>query len=774
MPRIEESALTTGISKKRIIGVILITGILFASFAFSVTFFRFLFNSQRLAPNENLTIAPEEEPMLLGCGTSLGLLEQLFDAFDLPNETLEKILEEYQNMADGIPDISDLDSRMLMIAALLGSQIPVFRIYDYDNVDSVSGNLWKYNSYDEYTGSEWKSNSPLSETSFYTQSDKDTHYPTQDDLKITKEVTPDQVGAISVLLPVLFPSPFIMQGSIDVPNIDASKTRLMKNGFNSSTVILSFTSTATVNMSYRLFGANFPSVSDLAASAVNPDYTPTDLKDEYLTLSNDINTYINAHPYFEAHYNNLDAIIDDDDDAATVASKIRTYMQSNFEFGVDAMDSDPPEDGEDLIEWFCENEEGVWSDFASAYSAFARAFGIPSRYVDGYNTRNIQETKDGAGEDVIVIREMNMYNWVELYIPTSTDGSGQWVQYDICEDVAQSYDSDDDGMPDDWELENGLDPSEDDSGGDLDGDGVTNYDEYLAGTSPTSSDTDGDGWADGDEIAAGGDPTSNDTDGDLMPDGWEVEHGLDPLVDDAGADPDGDGATNYDEYLAGTHPLKTTYILFYMNNTEAGNYNEPSVVRNSTIELQAILLNETDAPISGETITFRNGTGDFIGNVTTDAFGVAIFNYEINSSFSIGPHNVTASWSDYSNSSLYILNEKTEIIKQDYYTLYTDDNKWWEGDTLVVIGNLTWENGTGISDIYVNITIRDPDNYEVVFAYNDTVITDEFGSFNGTLVIDETWPNWPSEKSETDIWVEFDPIYNGLQYVQASLKQFDE
>lgn len=58
---------------------------------------------------------------------------------------------------------------------------------------------------------------------------------------------------------------------------------------------------------------------------------------------------------------------------------------------------------------------------------------------------------------------------------------GGWPQL---EPGTSCADADSDGMPDVWEQANGLDPNVDDSAGDVDGDGYTNLEEFLNGTSP--------------------------------------------------------------------------------------------------------------------------------------------------------------------------------------------------------------------------------------------------------------------------------------------------
>ncbi len=97
----------------------------------------------------------------------------------------------------------------------------------------------------------------------------------------------------------------------------------------------------------------------------------------------------------------------------------------------------------------------------------------------------------------------------------------------------QQWDSDSDLLPDGYEAFNGLNPLIPDSGKDLDGDGLTNWQEYSLGTMPNKVDSDSDG----------------------MDDFWENDNGLDPLTNDAYADPDEDYLNNFLEYIYDCNPF---------------------------------------------------------------------------------------------------------------------------------------------------------------------------------------------------------------------------
>ncbi|MCL2047487.1 MAG: VWA domain-containing protein [Defluviitaleaceae bacterium] len=124
-------------------------------------------------------------------------------------------------------------------------------------------------------------------------------------------------------------------------------------------------------------------------------------------------------------------------------------------------------------------------------------------------------------------------------VDTDEDGLPDWYEELIGTDP-ENPDTDGDGLPDGYEVfvsftnpllwdsvGDGVSDGEQDS----DGDGLTNYEEFILGTNPHSPDTDGDGLTDYEEVHIyGTDPLNPDTDGDGLTDYEEIHvFGTDPL-----------------------------------------------------------------------------------------------------------------------------------------------------------------------------------------------------------------------------------------------------
>lgn len=164
---------------------------------------------------------------------------------------------------------------------------------------------------------------------------------------------------------------------------------------------------------------------------------------------------------------------------------------------------------------------------------------------EGSGSDHFTVTWEGPGMSQQVVDSAYIFSWAE---PSMDLGDGQSSQeaYNLGYRVGfvdgteglvfnpgfPPADQDQDGLYDNWEIVNGLNPNDpNDANSDPDGDFLVAADEFLIGTSENKADTDGDG----------------------IPDGAEFAYQLDPLsASDANGDIDNDGYSNLEEYLAGT------------------------------------------------------------------------------------------------------------------------------------------------------------------------------------------------------------------------------
>ncbi|MFW9786819.1 MAG: SBBP repeat-containing protein [Candidatus Thorarchaeota archaeon] len=265
-----------------------------------------------------------------------------------------------------------------------------------------------------------------------------------------------------------------------------------------------------------------------------------DLLNDYLEVYQ-----LGTNPLTNCTYANgtLDGDLDHDGDDLTNVEEL-------YEYGTDLLD--PDSDSDLLEDGF---EVHVVGSLPTEYDSDFDSLSDWTEYMV-YHTDCMSEDTD---EDYMT----DDYEVLCGLDPLVNDGSGDLdgdsltnFEEFVIGTLANSTDSDSDLMPDAWEVAcPHLDPLVNDANGDIDNDDLSNLGEYFMGCNPMDRDTDRDTLEDGFEVhVLGTDPTDPDTDMDTMPDNWEYEFGLNPLLDDSQDDLDGDELSNLREYELGTRP----------------------------------------------------------------------------------------------------------------------------------------------------------------------------------------------------------------------------
>ena len=233
------------------------------------------------------------------------------------------------------------------------------------------------------------------------------------------------------------------------------------------------------------------------------------------------------------------------------------YVDAKLGTGINNpdFDGDGLLDGEEFYGWSDRNGQ---IHITNPIKLDSDSDGLWDRY-EGFNGTYVTDpnNNDTDGDALLDGDEVNLYETNPTNTDTDNDTIGDFQEI-FAFDLGSRYsdptkaDSDNDGMPDPYELANGFDPMSW-----LDGLNDADCDGYLVKIS-TEPDTtlgkcvedtsESQKFTNAMEYLAGTNPNNPDSDGDEMWDGWEFFWGLDPLVVDSEEDFDNDTISNIYEY----------------------------------------------------------------------------------------------------------------------------------------------------------------------------------------------------------------------------------
>jgi len=392
--------------------------------------------------------------------------------------------------------------------------------------------------------------------------------------------------------------------------------------------------------------------------------------------------------------------------------------------------------------------------------------GLPDWYEEKYGFD--PENSEDAGEDEDGDGLTNKQEFATRTNPADKDSDGDGFTDGEESSVGTpvldgSYhpqtDTDNDGMTDVWEKENGTDPNVNDADADNDADGLTNLEEFENQTDPQNADSDNDGFTDSDEINAGTSPV-DESDKPEIPE--QPEEPESPVDIDQGADDDGDTRNYRIENADNTDPsIPDTYEVSHMFNDEGFMQDEGFVLhviselaqgftmKISTHEGEQLIDSDqyTGTGTKDDPITYTWTPGDLYTEVFNDITLDGDTTYEITFLFyadnSTKPFAYTVKYTDYANEQDNITD--TPEDQKAFETLYEAQlpaiNSMYRTFDPVAASEFTYivKNQAGeyqpvtvkipVID-YEYLFITDPENPDNMLPFTDGILRLRIESYN--------------------------------------------
>ncbi|MHA1361471.1 MAG: transglutaminase domain-containing protein [Candidatus Freyarchaeota archaeon] len=334
------------------------------------------------------------------------------DMFDIPEDLPNVTLPNFT----GVPPIEMFDYGLIDPNAVM--------MVVHPNDTSAPTRYWRLEAYDYYN-MDW--NKTLTASYPYNPSS----VPSDADYLYTVYMNFTHSASASTMIPALFPNYTIVdagQYRIGTVQGDLTSFNITMDEYNSTYLNGYYTGAGLSTLNYTVAGysINLDVINDTADT---PDQTPFYIRDIYTQVP----PYLSANSTFIDFVNSIDASGTVYQTALNVMSRL-TSGEYTYSASILLIGGGPPE-GVDPVIWFLQEKQGICVHFASTFVMTLRELGISARLVVGFLGGEI--TVDPQLGLVHIIRAINAHAWAEVWVP-STQGEGQWVQFDPTPGPAQN------------------------------------------------------------------------------------------------------------------------------------------------------------------------------------------------------------------------------------------------------------------------------------------------------------------------------------------------